>query len=98
MTALTKLHDAIRPDVVLVCVENTNAPCRAGRTLVVTGDPLPDGGVPCVTRDDGEPATFHIPIRRRGVHWLDERTVRWPLAKTGRLAAHTVTYRIEDPA
>lgn len=88
---LTRLVEALTPGTVLTCVENTLSPARTGASQVVLEAPR-DGEVPCISAA-GHPVTLRLP-NRRGLVWDDDRTVRWPLGKTGHLAAHTVTYRI----
>ncbi len=97
MNALTRLRDRLTPGTVLICLENTAVPRRTGAQQVVVANPHPDGYVTCRT-PQGLPVLLHLPPGRKRLEWVDDNTARWPLAQAGRLARHTVTWRIGYPS
>lgn len=91
---LELLRARLTPGAVLLCVENTYLPVRAGTTRTVT-----ELKTRCarVTWRDGKPGEMALPMRAMDVTWIDPDTVRWPLDPTGKtrcLAGHTVTFRL----
>lgn len=100
MSSLSQLRNRLSPGTVLTCVENTLNSSRDGAvaTVVALVDPHQDRVI--CRSEDGDGLEIFLPTRKRDVVWLDQDTARWQLAVRGRvaLAAHTVTYRIEDAA
>jgi hypothetical protein len=94
MNARTRLVEQLRPGTKLTCLKNTAVPRRDGAEQVVIAPAHPDGSVPCRT-SNGLSILLNLPAGRKGLEWIDDHTVRWPLARAGRLAKHTVTWRIE---
>lgn len=96
MNARTRLVDRLQPGTKLTCLENTAVPRRVGAEQTVVASASPDGYVSCRARS-GLPILLNLPPGRKGLEWVDDQTVRWPLSHAGRLAKHSVTWRIEAP-
>jgi hypothetical protein len=90
MSARTQLLERLVPGAVLKCKRNTAVPKRNDAIQTVLDVPEETGTVPCVTAG-GDAALLHLPCRSQ-IRWINENTVTWTLAKTGRLARHSVTW------
>jgi hypothetical protein len=89
MNALDKLRAQLTVRAEVTCIENTYIPHLAGLrfTLSRVGKSFADG-----IDQDGKPGLrYTLPTRVRGIEWLDDSTVRYPLPTR---PGHTVTYRI----